>query len=155
MDDSQRDAVINALFLMAWKDGVVLAEEKSCLDRILGRLGVPRGDIMKMIDVRSQHPPGPDELERVLPDHESRSTAMKMLIAFTRWPLSREMLIAPFAMPKSATSAPEMKIFEPLMIQSSPSRTAFVRIARAGSEPPEGSVRPKKPRFSPRRVGNR
>ena len=58
-------------------------------------------------------------------------------------------------MPKSATSAPEMKIFEPLMIQSSPSRTAFVRIARAGSEPPEGSVRPKKPRFSPRRVGNR
>ncbi len=81
MDDSQRDAVINSLFLMAWKDGVVLAEEKSCLDRILVKLGVPRKDILTMINERSQHPPGPDELERILPDHESRLVAMKMLIA--------------------------------------------------------------------------
>lgn len=81
MDDIQRDAVINALFLMAWKDGVVLAEEKSCLDRILVKLGVPRADVMRLIDQRSQQPPGPDELEVVLPDHESRLVAMKMLIA--------------------------------------------------------------------------
>lgn len=81
MDDSQRDAVINALFLMAWKDGVVLAEEKSCLDRILVKLGVPRKDILTLINERSAQPPGPDELEKVLPDHESRLTAMKMLIA--------------------------------------------------------------------------
>ncbi len=56
--------------------------------------------------------------------------------------------------PKCARSAPEMKIFDPLMIQSSPSRTARVRIARAGSLPPDGSVRPKKPRFSPRSIGS-
>ncbi len=55
-------------------------------------------------------------------------------------------------MPKSAPSAPEMKIFEPLMIQSSPSRSALVRMARAGSDPPEGSVSPKKPCFSPRSI---
>jgi len=81
MDDNQRDAVINALFLMAWKDGVVLAEEKSCLDRILVKLGVPRKDILSLINERSQHPPGPGELEKILPDHESRLVAMKMLIA--------------------------------------------------------------------------
>ena len=41
------------------------------------------------------------------------------------------------------------------MIQSLPSLTARVRMARAGSLPPEGSVRPKKPRFSPRSIGCR
>ena len=56
-------------------------------------------------------------------------------------------------MPKSALSAPEMNVFSPSTIQSSPSRTAVVRIARAGSLPPEGSVRAKKPRFSPRSTG--
>ena len=38
-----------------------------------------------------------------------------------------------------------MKILPPLMTQSSPSRTARVRIARAGSLPPDGSVSAKKP----------
>jgi hypothetical protein len=41
-----------------------------------------------------------------------------------------------------------MNIFEPLMIQSSPERTARVRIARAGSLPPDGSVSAKKPFFA-------
>ena len=43
-------------------------------------------------------------------------------------------------MPKSAPSAPEMKILEPLITQSSPSRRRAVWIARAGSQPPDGSV---------------
>ena len=55
--------------------------------------------------------------------------------------------------PKCALSAPLMNTFAPLMIQSSPSLTARVRMARAGSLPPEGSVSAKKPRFSPRSIG--
>ena len=39
-------------------------------------------------------------------------------------------------------------IFAPLIIQSSPSLTAFVRIV-PGSEPPSGSVKPKQPIASP------
>ena len=46
--------------------------------------------------------------------------------------------------PQSASWAWEMKIFAPLMTQASPSRTARVRIAPAGSEPPLGSVIAKK-----------
>ena len=57
--------------------------------------------------------------------------------------------------PKSALSAPEMNTLEPLMTQSLPSLTARVRMARAGSLPPDGSVSPKKPRFSPRSIGCR
>ena len=41
-----------------------------------------------------------------------------------------------------------MKVFEPLRIQSSPSRTAVVRSA-ARSEPPDGSVIPIAVRISP------
>jgi hypothetical protein len=37
-----------------------------------------------------------------------------------------------------------MKIFEPFSTHESPSRTARVRMARAGSEPPLGSVIAKK-----------
>ncbi|OSY36029.1 hypothetical protein BG653_06959 [Streptomyces platensis] len=47
-------------------------------------------------------------------------------------------------------SVPElvMKHLLPLITQSSPSRTAVVRVAPA-SEPPSGSVRPKAPSISP------
>jgi hypothetical protein len=56
--------------------------------------------------------------------------------------------------PKSALCASLMKILPPLRIQSSPSRTALVRIVVAGSLPPAVSVRPKNARFSPRRRGS-
>jgi len=43
-------------------------------------------------------------------------------------------------------------ILAPSMIQSEPSRLAWVRIV-PGSEPPSGSVRPKQPSISPRAIG--
>ena len=46
--------------------------------------------------------------------------------------------------PKCAWSAPEMKILEPLMTQPLVLGSARVWMARAGSLPPDGSVRPKK-----------
>ena len=51
-------------------------------------------------------------------------------------------------MAKSGITGPEMKCFEPLRIQSSPSRLALVFMDMM-SEPASGSVRAKSSRFSP------
>ena len=55
--------------------------------------------------------------------------------------------------PYSEPSGPLMSVLLPSMFQSSPSLTAAVRIARAGSLPPDASVVSKKPFRSPRSVG--
>ena len=55
-------------------------------------------------------------------------------------------------MPKSDRCAPEVQIFCPLMIQSSPSRSARVRSA-ARSEPPAGSENNWHQTSSPRSAG--
>jgi len=52
----------------------------------------------------------------------------------------------------SATVPLVIHIFEPLRIQSLPSRRAFVRIP-AGFEPKSDSVRPKQPTISPVAIG--
>ena len=56
-------------------------------------------------------------------------------------------------MPYCARSAPEMKSLAPFSTQPLSLRSALVWMARAGSLPPDGSVRPKNGFFSPRSVG--
>ena len=55
---------------------------------------------------------------------------------------------------KSARAPLVMKVFEPEITYSSPSRIAFVRMP-ATSEPAPGSVIPRQPIFSPRIPGTR
>ena len=55
---------------------------------------------------------------------------------------------------KSARGPLVMKVFEPLITYSSPSRIALVRIP-ATSEPAPGSVIPRQPIFSPLIPGTR
>ena len=55
---------------------------------------------------------------------------------------------------KSARTPLVMKVFDPLMTHSSPSRTARVRIP-ATSEPAPGSVMPSEEIFSPLIAGTR
>ncbi len=69
-----------------------------------------------------------------------------------RWPLSASVTAITIA--KSASTPLVMKVFSPLRTQSSPSRTARMRIAVA-SEPASGSVIAKQEIRSPSIVGSR
>lgn len=70
---------------LAWRDAVVRPEEIGCLRHLLFRLGYRHEEVQAWLEAGTQAPPDEafEPLAVALPDHDSRRTAMRMLVALT------------------------------------------------------------------------
>lgn len=78
--DARQQEVVKSLIQMAWADGELSGSETRVLQQVLEKMGATPQEIAGLDDAMAGHPGPLAELDKVLPERQSRMEAMRSIM---------------------------------------------------------------------------